>query len=301
VIRFDQRGGGLSDWNVENISFEAWVSDLEAVVDAAGLDRFDLLGISQGGAVAVEYTTRHPERVKRLVLSGAYSRGWRKRAQALEENRAVLTLLREGWGRDNPAYRQIFTLTFMPEATAEQVAWFNDLQRACTSPENAYRMRDASGEIDVLEKLQHVSAPTLVLHARGDERVPVSEGRLIASLIPNAKLVELDSRNHLTLADEPAWQVLVSEVRAFLAEDEQASSAREAAAPDSLTARELDVLRLIAEGRSNQEIADALVISIHTVTNHVKSILSKTGAANRTEAAAYAHRHRITGSPAAPA
>jgi DNA-binding NarL/FixJ family response regulator len=162
-------------------------------------------------------------------------------------------------------------------------------------------MRDASGEIDVLEKLQHISAPTLVLHARGDERVPVSEGRLIASLIPNAKLVELDSRNHLTLADEPAWQVLVSEVRAFLAEDEKAASAGEAAAPDSLTARELDVLRLIAEGRSNQEIADALVISIHTVTNHVKSILSKTGAANRTEAAAYAHRHRITGSPAAPA
>ena len=291
VIRFDQRGCGLSDWNVEDISFDAWVSDLEAVADAAGLEVFDLLGISQGGASAVEYAVRHPERVKRLVLYGTYTRGWLKRGVSIEENRALLTLLREGWGRDNPAYRQIFTSTFMPEATPEQIAWFNELQRASTSPENASRTRAASGSIDILDKLQQIKVPALVLHAKGDERIPVSEGRLIASLIPNARLVELESRNHLTLADEPAWQVLVSEVRAFLGEGLARPAAR--TEPDLLTAREIEVLRLIAEGKSNREIADALVISINTVTNHVKSILSKTGTTNRTEASAYAHRHGI--------
>jgi pimeloyl-ACP methyl ester carboxylesterase/DNA-binding CsgD family transcriptional regulator len=304
VIRFDQRGCGLSDWNVEDLSFDAWISDLEAVVGAAGIETFDLLGISQGGAAAVEYAVRHPERVNRLVLYGTYTRGWLKRGQSIEENKALLTLLREGWGRDNPAYRQIFTLTFMPEATPEQVAWFNELQRASTSPENAVRTRTASGQIDILDKLQRIQAPTLVLHAKGDERIPIREGRLVASLIPDARLVELDSRNHLTLADEPAWQVLVSEVRAFLASDAAPESQPEAQsreapssepAPNSLTSRELEVLQLIAQGKSNREIADQLVISINTVTNHVKSILGKTGAANRTEAAAYAHRHHLTG------
>ena len=216
VIRFDQRGCGLSDRNVEDLSFEAWVKDLETVVDASGVDRFALLGISQGGAAAIEYAARHPDRVTHLVLCGAYTRGWAKRGQALKEHEAVLTLMREGWGRDTPVYRQLFTLIFMPDATAEQVQWFNELQRISTSAENATRIRTASGQIDVLGRLREVSVPTLVLHARGDQRVPFDEGRQLASLIPNARFVALESRNHLTLEDEPAWQVLIKEVRAFL-------------------------------------------------------------------------------------
>ena len=216
VIRFDQRGCGLSDRDVTDISFDAWVGDLETVVEAAGVDRFALLGISQGGPVAIEYAVRHPEKVSHLILCGAYARGWTRRERHREENEALVTLLREGWGRDAPAYRQLFTMMFMPEATAEQIRWFNELQRVSTSGENAYRLRTATGQIDVTERLPLVSVPTLVIHARGDERIPFDEGRRLASMIPNARFVALDSRNHLTLADEPAWPRLVSEVRAFL-------------------------------------------------------------------------------------
>jgi pimeloyl-ACP methyl ester carboxylesterase/DNA-binding CsgD family transcriptional regulator len=293
LIRFDQRGCGLSDWHVEDISFEAWVSDLEAVVEAARVNRFALLGISQGGPVAVEYTIRHPEHVSRMVLYGAYTRGRVRRGEPMAELEAVTTLMRNGWGRDNPAYRQMFTTQFMPGATLEQMQWFNDLQRVSTTGENAARIQQVGSHIDVLHRLPEVKVPTLVVHAGRDQRVALAEGRLLASLIPNARLVELDSSNHLTLADEPAWQVLVTEVRSFLAEDGAASSAGSEHATDQLTARENEVLRLIAEGKSNREIADTLVISINTVTNHVKSILGKTGAANRTEAAAYAHRHGL--------
>jgi len=218
VIRFDQRGSGLSDRDVSNFSFESWVTDLEAVVEAAGLDRFALLGISQGGAVAIEYAVRHPDKVTHLILCGAYTRGWRKRGQSLEENEAVLTLMREGWGRDTPVYRQLFTLTFMPGATAEQIQWFNELQRVSTSPQNAARLRTASGDIDVSGRLRMVSVPTLVLHATGDQRVPFDEGRFLASQIPNARFVALESRNHLPLQDEPAWDKLIAEVRSFLVE-----------------------------------------------------------------------------------
>jgi len=218
LIRFDQRGSGLSDRNVEDLSFEAWIRDLEAVADASGQQTFDLLGISQGGAVAVEYAIRHPERVRRMVIYGAYTRGRLARGDSLSMFQATLTLMREGWGRDNPAYRQIFTSQFLPDATTEQMKWFNELQRISTSGENAARIQETGSGINILDRLPLVSAPTLVLHAIGDERVPFSEGRLIASLIPNARLVSLDSRNHLTRADEPAWQKLVTEVRTFLSE-----------------------------------------------------------------------------------
>jgi pimeloyl-ACP methyl ester carboxylesterase/DNA-binding CsgD family transcriptional regulator len=298
VIRFDQRGSGLSDWNVEDMTFDAWVTDLEAVVEAAGVEHFDLLGISQGGAVAVEYAVRHPERVGKLILYGAYTRGRVRRGEPLQELEAIQTLIRQGWGRDHPAYRQLFTSQFMPGATLEQQGWFNELQRRSTTGENAARIQHVGSHIDIVKGLPQLKTPTLVLHAKGDQRVAIQEGRRLAALIPDARMVELDSVNHLTLADEPAWQVLVSEVRAFLGSSVEAvAPAKADGGAEALTARELDVLRLIAEGRSNQEIADALVISIHTVTNHVKSILGKTAAANRTEAAAYAHRHGITSAP----
>ncbi len=298
LIRFDQRGSGLSDWNVDDLSFDAWVSDLEAVVQALQLEHFVLLGISQGGPVAIEYTARHPEKVEKLLLYGAYSRGFLKRGGSAEEHQARATLTRHGWGRDDPTYRQIFTSGFVPDATAEQANWFNELQRVSTSPENAARLQNTLANIDVLDRVPGISVPTLVLHAVNDLRVPYEQGRQISSLIPGAKLVDLDSSNHLLIESEPAWKTCQSAVREFLGAGPVASPEAVAdapiAPPDGLTPREVEVLRLIASGRSNQEIATELVISFNTVTNHVKNILGKTGCANRTEAAAYAIPRGLT-------
>ena len=206
-MRYDERGNGLSDLDVADISFEAFVRDLEAVVEASGVERFPLLGISQGCAVAVAYTVRHPERVTRLLLHGGYARGWRLRADSdeLNEREALLTLIRTGWGRSNPAFRQVFTSLFLPDATAEQVSWFNELQRISTTPENAVRLIRATGDIDVTELLPRVAVPTLVTHCKGDARVPFEAGRSVAKAIPGARFVQLDSRNHLVLEHEPAW------------------------------------------------------------------------------------------------
>ena len=277
---------------MDDLSFDAWVRDLEAVVEALQLQHFVLLGIAQGGAVAIEYTARHPETVEKLLLYGAYSRGFLKRGGPVEEHEARVTLTRHGWGSDDPTYRQIFTSGFMPDATAEQAQWFNELQRVSTSPENAAKVQITISNIDVLDRVPEISVPTLVLHAVNDRRVPYEQGRQISSLIPGAKLVGLESNNHLLIESEPAWRTCQAAVREFLGAGPVASAEAAAdapiAPPDGLTPREIEVLRLIAIGRSNQEIASELVISFNTVTNHVKNILGKTGCANRTEAAAYA-------------
>lgn len=216
LVRYDQRGNGLSDWQVE-ISFEGFLSDLEATVDAVGLERFALLGISQGSRTAVAYAVRHPERVSHLVLYGGSARGWRRRSpQAVERREALATLMRQGWGSDNPAFRQLFTNLFMPEATAEQVAWFNELQQVSCSPENAVRITEAGSETDVTDLLERVQTPTLVMHATRDAVVPFEEARILAAGIPDARFVALDSPNHLLLGDEPAWRRFVVELRAFL-------------------------------------------------------------------------------------
>ena len=251
------------------------------------------MGISQGGAVAIEYTARHPEKVEKLLLYGSYARGVIKRGGSIEEHEARVTLTRLGWGRDDPTYRSIFTSGFMPEATAEQANWFNELQRVSTSPENAAKIQNILAQIDVLDRLPEITAPTLVLHAVGDRRVPYEQGRQLASLISDAKLVDLDSKNHLLIASEPAWKTCQAAVREFLGTGpavttETATAQSNEPPPDGLTPREIEVLRLIANGKSNRDIADELVISFNTVTNHVKNILGKTGCANRTEAAAYA-------------
>jgi pimeloyl-ACP methyl ester carboxylesterase/DNA-binding winged helix-turn-helix (wHTH) protein len=218
LIRYDERGNGLSDWDVEDISLDAFVCDLESVVDANGLKRFPLLGISQGCAVSIAYTVRHPERVSHLVLYGGYARGKRKRGQQaeVEQADALLTLMRQGWGQENPAFRQIFTSLFIPGATAEQAQWFNDLQRMTTSPENAVRIRRALDEIDVSELLPKVRVPTLVLHCRNDAMQPFEEGRRMAAGIAGSRFVALEGRNHLILEQEPAWPRLLDEVTRFL-------------------------------------------------------------------------------------
>jgi len=215
LVRFDQRGCGLSDWSVEDISFDAWVRDLEAVVDALKLERFALLGISQGGAAAVEYAVRNPDRASHLVLYGSFAQGTQPPEEA-EEREALLTLMRRGWGRENPIYRQLFTTNFIPDATAEQMDWFNEMQRVSASPENAVRTMVGTWEIDVSDRLPQVSVPTLVLHGRHDATVSFEQGRKMAALIPNAHFVPLDSKNHILLESEPAWQVFLSEVRRFL-------------------------------------------------------------------------------------
>ena len=225
LIRYDERGCGLSDRDVPHQTFEAWVSDLETVADAAGLDRFPLLGISQGGPVAIAYAARHPERVSHLVIYGSYAQGRRTRATSEAELRLHqlhVDLARNGWGIDDPAFRQVFTAQFMPEGSRELWDAFNELQRQTTSPENAARVLELTGGIDVVGLAPLVQAPTLVLHARHDHRPPFEQGRLLASMIPDSRFVALDSSNHILLGDEPAWPVFLAQVEAFLATPDRA-------------------------------------------------------------------------------
>ncbi|MEP4548297.1 MAG: alpha/beta fold hydrolase [Saccharospirillum sp.] len=217
-IRYDERGNGLSDWEVDNLSFEAFVTDLESVVEANNVDKFALLGISQGAAVSIDYAVKHPDRVTHLILFGGYPAGWRINAteSEVQEREAVMTLTKTGWGRDNPAYRQIFSSTFMPSASSKELTWFNEFQRLTTSPENAVRFLSVFGDIDVREQLARVTVPTLVIHSLGDRRIPVSVGRDIAAAIPNAEFVGLESDGHLLLGREAASKAFVDAVREFI-------------------------------------------------------------------------------------
>ncbi|GLC27813.1 transcriptional regulator [Roseisolibacter agri] len=223
LVRYDERGCGLSDRDVADLSFDAWVHDLETVVDALGLERFPLLALSQGCAVAIAYAARHPERVSRLVLYGGYVQGALTRARTAEEREEAELVMRQmplGWGRDNPAFRLFFAARFLPEGTPEQLRWFSDLQRITTTPEIAVRLRSTASTIDVSELAPLVRAPTLVLHATGDAVIPFDQGRLLAALVPGARFISLESRNHVLLETEPAWARFTDEVRRFLAADD---------------------------------------------------------------------------------
>jgi pimeloyl-ACP methyl ester carboxylesterase len=219
LIRYDERGTGLSDRNVADFSLDAFVSDLESIVDTLGLDRFPLLGISQGGTVAIAYAKRHPERVSHLILYGAFAIGWKKSGldqSALDKRLAELTLIRQGWHSKNPAIRKLWTTLAIPEGRPDECDSFNELQRESVSAETAARIFEAIGDLDVSAMVPNLDLPVLVLHSRGDSMVPFEEGRRLASMIPGAKFVSLDSRNHLLLHHEPAWRVFVSEVRRFI-------------------------------------------------------------------------------------
>jgi len=218
LIRYDARGNGLSDWEVADFSLDALVQDLESVIAATGLARFPLLGISQGCAMSVAYAVRHPERVSRLVLYGGFARGRRMRGsqQEVESSEAIVTLMRQGWGQENPAFRQLFTSLFIPGGTPEQVQWFNDLQRVTTSPNNAVRLRQAVDGIDISDLLPRVKARTLVLHCRDDAVQPFEEGRRLAAGIPGARFVALDGRNHGILEGDPGWPRFLDEIKNFL-------------------------------------------------------------------------------------
>jgi pimeloyl-ACP methyl ester carboxylesterase len=218
-VRFDQRGNGLSDWEVEEVSFDAMVDDMATVVRAAGLDRFALLGISQGCAFSIRYAVEHPEQVRCLVLLGGYLRG-RLRRPDPEQRRlydALTMMIRDGWGSPNPVFRRFFTSSFIPDAPPEIAASLDELQRIATSPANALRLWEMNAQLDVTELASRVQAPTLVLHCKGDRVAPLAEGRDIARLIPGASFIELPGNNHVLLAETPAFAQFFDEVADFLA------------------------------------------------------------------------------------
>jgi pimeloyl-ACP methyl ester carboxylesterase/DNA-binding CsgD family transcriptional regulator len=277
LVRMDERGCGLSDRGVREFSLAHYVNDLEAVIDAAGLERFALFGHSQGGAIALEYAARHPERVSHLVLLGTYARGRLKRLpQRREESEAQLKLVEVGWGGDDPSYRQFFASQFMPGATLEQLRLMSELQRVSSSPEDAVRILRSFYEIDVSESLPRISCPTLVLHARGDLRVGFEEGRSVAAAIPDARFVPLESDNHILLEHEPAFARFFAELDAFL-------PGKRASFP-VLTARESEILEHIARGLDNAQIAARLALSEKTVRNHITHIFDKIGVESRAQA-----------------
>lgn len=298
LVRYDGRGCGLSDRDVLAITQESLQLDLQAVVDAAKLDRFILYGASQGAAVALEFAARHPERVSHLVLYGGYLRGARKRGapRAAEEADAMLKLVELGWGRENSAFRQVFATQFIPDGTPEQLKAFDELQRRTVTPETAARILAVLHDVDVTEWAERVQCPTLVLHSRNDARIPFEEGRKLAGAIPNAEFVPLDSRNHVLLDHQSAWERFFVELESFLARHGAPVAPRVPALAE-LTPAESRVLDLLAAGFNNDKIARRLAITPKTVRNHVTHIFSKLGVEDRAAAIVLAREHGMGVSP----
>jgi len=292
-IRYDERGCGMSDWDIRDLSFERRVLDLEAVIEAAGVtEPLTLLGISHGAAVCMGYAVRHPERVARLVLCGAFARGALRRGDA-EAQRMFQAIadLSSLWGSDNPAFRQVFTSRFIPGGTDDQLRWFNELCQKTASPEQAAAILRARADTDVTALAPSVLAATLVLHARQDVVAPLSEGRMLASSIPNAQFVELDSGNHVLLEAEPAWERFKDAVLEFTGTPQTSADP----AFDALSPRERETLTLLAEGLSNAEIAERLGISEKTVRNHLSRLFDKLGVWSRAQAIVFAHDRGFKG------
>lgn len=293
-LRYDERGCGMSDRDAGDLAQQHWLEDLEAVIDAAGIDRpMALLGISQGAATAIRYAVRHPARVSHLILYGGYAVGGLKSDDAQRRTlfRAVMDVVGIGWGSDNAAFRQLFTARFVPKGTQAQLDWFNELCRRTTSAANARALLQARGEVDVRELLAQVRVPTLVLHSARDQIAPLSQGRWLASHIPGARFVQLESDNHVLLQDEPAWAAFREAVLAF-AGIAPAGQPGKTELPASLTTRERMALHLLCEGRSNAQIGWALGIAEKTVRNHVSNLYRKLGVRSRAEAIVLAHRDR---------
>jgi pimeloyl-ACP methyl ester carboxylesterase/DNA-binding CsgD family transcriptional regulator len=279
----------MTDLNVGNLSLERWVEDLEAVVAAADpQEPFALLGISQGGPVCVAYAVKHPERVSKLVLYGSYARGAFRRGDPERASfyQAMIDLVRLEWGSDNPTFRQVFTSRFIPGGTDEQIGWFNDLCRKTLTPENAARLLESRATLEVTELLGKVRTPTLVLHARDDVVSPIAEGHILAAGIPGAQFIELDSKNHILLEHEQAWERFCDEALEFMGL--KASTRGEDPAFASLSPREREVLKLITEGFGNAQIAERLSISEKTVRNHVSNLFDKLGVWTRAQAIVFA-------------
>jgi len=284
-VRYDPRGCGLSERHVADLSIDAWHADLEAVADTIEEERFVLLGLSQGGALAIAFALRHPERVSRLVLLNAYGHGGRVRAKTDAERleaETMVNFIRIGWGRDNPAFCQFFTNLFIPDGTPEQHRWWGDLEKVTASAEVAAQLLWHMQGIDVLDLAAQLDVPTLIAHSRGDMRVPFEEGCKLAATIPGARFVPLESKNHVLLPDEPAWAVFHAEFDAFLGrERQQAPHVKRHA---GLTPAEEMLLDLVAEGLDNRAIADRLGKSVKTVRNQSSALFGKLGVHSRSQA-----------------
>jgi len=277
VIRFDERGYGLSDWDVEDFSLDMRIADLEAVADDAGFPRFALMAMAQGGPVAIRYATEHAERVTRLLFYNSYADAARDRTPEEEEVEDTFDqMIKVGWARPDSTFRRVFTSMLIPAATEEQKGWLDDLMRASASATSAYASRRQRRHHGAIECLPRIDAPTLVIHATGERINGFDEGRFLATSIRGARLVPLDSENHIILEDEPAWPVFVSEVEAFLADDREHAAARPATTSAlDLSPREREVLTLAAQGLDNEDIAHELHLSVRTVERHLQNVYVK--------------------------
>src|SRR6056297_2166684 len=286
LVRYDPRGSGLSDRDVDDFSLDRWIDDLDAVVECAGLTRFPLIGLCQGGAVAAAYAARFPDRISRLVLYdsypfGAYADGAPDRLA--QEARALAQMIEVGWGKKNGAFREVFANLLMPETGKDALQWIGELQRRSASARNARLMWDAFNDFDIRDVAADIAAPTLVFHGRRDAMVPFEAGRQLASVIPDARFVPLETNNHILLPNEDAWRAFCRELDSFLEPEADAGHGGDVAL-DALTARETEVLDGVARGLSNRDLADLLRISEKTVRNHVSKIFSKLDVERRAQA-----------------
>lgn len=282
LVRYDPRGCGLSDRDVDDLSFDSWVRDADAVVNAARLDRFSLMGICQGGAVAIAYAGSKPERVSNLVLYGTYARGRDRRGNIpLEPEKAKVMkeMMELGWGQDDHAFMRAFATQFQPDGGIDHLDSWCELQRQATSPSNAIRLTTIMFDIDITDAAARIACPTLVAHPQYDAVVPLEEARLLAQTIPDARFMQMNSRNHFMRPDEPEWHSFLAALYEFLPKSSDPGGAF-----DELTEREREVLDLLARGVSNGRIAGNLGIAEKTVRNHVSNIFSKMGVESRAEA-----------------
>ncbi len=298
LIRYDPRGCGLSDRDLSDLSFEAWVRDVDAILDAAGVSSVAMIGICQGGAVALEYTSRRPERVERLVLYGTYARGRDRRDNVPlepEKARLMLEMLELGWADEDAAFMRSFATQFQPDGSLDHLRSWCELQRQATTARNAVALTRIMFDIDVLASAREIRCPVLVAHATQDAVVPFDEGRLLARAIPSAEFLALESRNHFMLEKEAAWAQMVDALAAFLPRRTTVGGDL-----DALSFRERQILQGIAEGLDNAEIGASLKISEKTVRNHVSRVMSKLGVPTRAKAIVKAIRAGIGSEPNAP-
>lgn len=285
LLRYDERGCGMSDWEFEKTGFDQWVEDLEVVVEANELEKFPLLGVSRGASVAVEYALRHPEKVSHLILYGGFLSGRAKReSQDAKKHELLMSIIDAGWEEQSPAFRQIFASLFIPNGDKEHRDWFAQLCRTTANTANALEIQRITSTIDLRGKVSQLDIPTLVMHAKDDAMVPLSAGRYMASEIPGAQFVQLESENHLLLGDEPAWKQFCDEVLHFLGAENVVSDSGVSQKLNTLTKKEKGILELLGEGLSNNAIAEKSFLSEKTIRNHLTNIYDKLNVKSRSEA-----------------